>query len=74
MHLTVDVDSGLEESQTGAGEPIEFRSALGLTQQHDESTSDIVDAVAVIPAGLIQQRVLEDAVTVRHGQEVTEAR
>jgi hypothetical protein len=74
VHTAVDVDSSLEESEIRADEPIEVRSALGLTHQNDESASDIVDAVAVIPAGLIQERVLEETVIVGHGQEVGEGR
>jgi hypothetical protein len=61
VHPPVDIDSGLNESETCAHQPIERRSALGLTQQNDESASDIVDAVAVVAAGHIKERVLEES-------------
>jgi hypothetical protein len=72
VDAAVEVDSILQEPKTRVHESEESRSGFRYTQQDDERTSHVVDAVPVIAARHIDERVFEDSVLVGHRDEMRE--
>jgi hypothetical protein len=74
VHPAVGVDRILQEAKASVHEPEERRSKLWFSQQDGEGTSHVVDAVAMITARHIEERVFEHSVLVRHRYQMGERR
>jgi hypothetical protein len=74
VHPPVDVDGVLQEAKARVHEVKEGRSRLRFMQEDDERTSHVVDAIPVIAAWHVEERVFEDSVLIGHRDEMRERR